>query len=119
MNARDDGLTAKSRLSAKAFRTEAEQARRLAEDARERREQDRDARETSRQEREHAREAAEATRVASEAARVEAEIARQVVVGDVITAADCLSATLEKMKAAEEMRRTFRQIRNTHTRDES
>jgi hypothetical protein len=119
MNARDDGLTETRRVSAEDVRSEAEQARHLAEDARERRDQDREALETSRQEHEHAREAAEATRVASEAARVEAEVVRQVVVGEVVVAADALRVTLEQMKAVEEMRRTFRQIRSAHTHDES
>jgi|SRR5690349_1713517 len=119
MNARDDGRTEKRRLSAEAVRSEAEQTRRLAEDARERREQDREALETSRQEHEHAREAAEATRAVTEEARVEAEVVRQAAVGDVVTAAAALSATLEQMKAVEEMRRTFRQIRNTHMLDEN
>jgi hypothetical protein len=119
MNARDDGLTERRRVSAEAVRSEAEQARSLAEDARERRDQDREALETGRQEREHARETAEATRVAGEEARAEAEAVREAVVGEVVTTADSLTVALEQMKAVEEMRRTFRQIRNAHTLNES
>jgi hypothetical protein len=119
MKARDYGRTEKRRVSAEALRSEAEQTRRLAEDVRERREQDREVLETSRQEHERAREAAEATRAATEDARVEAEVVRHAAVGDVVTAANALSATLEQMKAVEEVRRTFRQIRNTHMLDES
>jgi hypothetical protein len=119
MNARDDGLTETSRVSAEAVSSAAEEARDLAENARERCERDREALETSRQEREHAREVAEATRVASEAARVEAEVERRVAVGDVVTAADILRATLEQMKAVEEMRRTFHRSKSAHAFNES
>lgn len=76
-------------------RLDAEQARRAAEHAR--------------IEAETARHAAETDRTAAEAARVESEQLRNAAMADVRATGEALAATLEQMKAVEEMRR-FRDL---------
>lgn len=98
------------RVNAEVDRDAAEQFRRWAEDGRSVRERHREALEQTRREHEHGRQAAEADRAAAERARVAAEAARQETLATVRAIADLLSATLERMKAVEEMRRVYRNV---------
>ena len=104
-------------MSAEAARNDAEQVRQVAEDARDVRDQQREALETIRQEQEQLRHTAETARAANEQNRRAAEAARHAVVDGVRTTADTLDATLEHMKAVEEMRRTLRDVRDVHKLD--
>jgi methyl-accepting chemotaxis protein len=104
-------------VSVEAARNEAEQVRQVAEDARDVRDQQREALETIRQEHEQLRDTAETARAANEQNRRAAEAARHAVVDGVRKTADTLDATLEHMKAVEEMRRTLRDVRDVHKLD--